>query len=75
MKTAILTDTNSGLTVEEGEKRGIYVLPMPVIVEENVYFEGVDITHDQLYDALRREKRFPPLSLRPEMSWLFGNGF
>ena len=56
MKTAILTDTNSGLTVEEGEKRGIYVLPMPVIVEGNSYLEGVDITHDQLFDALRREK-------------------
>lgn len=56
MKTAILTDTNSGLTVEEGAKRGIYVLPMPVIAEENSYLEGVDISHEQLYDALRREK-------------------
>lgn len=56
MKTAVLTDTNSGLTVEEGKKRGIYVLPMPVIIEENGYFEGVDITHEQLYDAMCREK-------------------
>ena len=56
MKTAILTDTNSGLTVEEGEKRGIYVLPMPVIIDGDSYLEGVDITHDQLFDALRREK-------------------
>ena len=56
MKTAILTDTNSGLTVEEGEKRGIYVLPMPVIMDGDSYLEGVDITHDQLFDALRREK-------------------
>ena len=56
MKTAILTDTNSGLTVEEGKKRGIYVLPMPVIVDGTCYLEGVDITHDQLFDALRKGK-------------------
>lgn len=52
MKTAILTDTNSGITVEEGKAYGIYVLPMPVIIEENIYFEGLDITHSQLYQAL-----------------------
>ena len=56
MKTAILTDTNSGLTVEEGAKRGIYVLPMPVIVDGTCYLEGVDITHDRLFDALRKGK-------------------
>lgn len=52
MKTAILTDTNSGFTVEEGRKSGIYVLPMPVIIEGKGYLEGVDITNRQLYDAI-----------------------
>ena len=56
MKTAILTDTNSGLTVEEGRKSGIYVLPMPVIIEEQTYLEGVDITNGQLYRALLDNK-------------------
>ena len=32
MKTAVMTDTNSGLSVADGEKLGIHVLPMPVIV-------------------------------------------
>lgn len=56
MKTAIMTDTNSGITVEEGEKAGIYVLPMPIIIEEKCYLEGVDITHAQLYDAMISDK-------------------
>lgn len=56
MKTAILTDTNSGLTVEEGEKQGIYVLPMPVIIDDQCYLEGVDITNRQLYDALIQDR-------------------
>lgn len=56
MKTAVLTDTNSGITVERGKEYGIYVLPMPVIIEEHNYLEGVDITHQQLYRALLDDK-------------------
>lgn len=53
MKTAIVTDTNSGITVEEGREKGIYVIAMPVIIDGECYFEGVDITSGQLYDALK----------------------
>ena len=56
MKTAIVTDTNSGITVEEGRKKGIYVLPMPVILEGKCYLEGVDITNEQLYEAILSDK-------------------
>lgn len=55
MKTAISTDTNSGITVAEGKKSGIFVLPMPVIIEEACYLEGVDITHAMLYDAMQKD--------------------
>lgn len=56
MKTAIVTDTNSGITVEEGRKTGIYVLPMPVIIEGKSYLEGVNITNEQLYQAMISDK-------------------
>ncbi len=56
MKTAIVTDTNSGFTVEEGKAQNIYVLPMPVIIENTSYLEGVDITHKQLYEAMKQGK-------------------
>ena len=56
MKTAIITDTNSGLTVEDGKRIGVYVLPMPVIVDGRGYLEGVDITHSELYEALRSDR-------------------
>ena len=39
MKTAILTDTNSGIYAEEAEKLGIFVMPMPVIIEDETYYE------------------------------------
>lgn len=52
MKTAIMTDTNSGISVEEGEKLGVFVLPMPVLLRGEVYYEGVNISHEQFYQAM-----------------------
>ena len=54
MKTAIMTDTNSGVTIEEARQRGLYVLPMPVIIDGNDYLEGIDVTH--AYTAMRAGK-------------------
>lgn len=53
---AIMTDTNSGITIQEGRENGIYVLPMPVIVDNHCFMEGVDITHAELYEALRADR-------------------
>lgn len=49
MKTAVSTDSNSGLA--EGAD-GVFVLPMPVIVGGAPLLEGVDVTHEQLYEAM-----------------------
>jgi len=56
MKIAIMTDTNSGISVQEGADHGIHVLPMPVIVDGIDYTEGADITHEQLYAAMESGK-------------------
>lgn len=55
-KVAVLTDTNSGITQEEGERLGIHVLPMPVMLDGQMYLEGVDICHSRLYEAIRQHK-------------------
>lgn len=52
MKTAIVTDTNCGIFPAEGEKLGIFTLPMPVILDGKEYFEGVDLTHQAFYRRL-----------------------
>lgn len=56
MKTAIMTDTNSGITVEEGNREGIFVLPMPVIIDNDIFLEGINITHEKLYDAMNKDQ-------------------
>lgn len=55
MKTAIVTDTNSGISNYEAEKEGIYLLPMPVIIDGNSYLEAIDIQTEQLYEAMEKE--------------------
>ena len=47
-----MTDTNSGLTVEDGRKAGIYVLPMPITVNDRAYLEGVGIELGDFYREL-----------------------
>ena len=56
MKVAIMTDTNSGITVGEGARLGVHVIPMPVLVEGNIYYEQVNLTHEEFY-RYQREGR------------------
>ena len=56
MKIAIATDTNSGITALEGEKLGVFVLAMPVNLEETIHYEGIDITSEQLYEAMGQHR-------------------
>lgn len=51
-KTAIVTDTNSSMTFEEAEALGVYMLPMPIIIDGKEYFEGVDIGYDAFFEKL-----------------------
>ena len=52
MRTAVMTDTNSGISVKEGRELGVFVLPMPVLIGGAGYTEGVDISSRQLFTAL-----------------------
>lgn len=51
MKTAVMTDTNSGVTREEARRSGVYLLPMPVIINNQVFYEGEDIDEKEFYAA------------------------
>ena len=34
MKTAVMTDTNSGIMKAEADSMGIFLIPMPVIIDD-----------------------------------------
>lgn len=52
-KTAIITDSNSGITQEEANKLGIFVLPMPFYIDEELYLEGITLTQEEFYEKLK----------------------
>ena len=49
MKTAIVTDSNAGISQAKAGKYGIYVLPMPFYVDGELYFEDRTMTHEEFY--------------------------
>lgn len=56
MKIAIATDTNSSMTQKQADEHGIYLLPMPVIIDGETYLEGLNIDNAQLYNAMKEHR-------------------
>lgn len=54
-KVAVVTDSNSGITQAEAAVLGISVLPMPFYIDGKLYFEDVNMTQEQFYDALKSD--------------------
>ena len=53
MKTAIVTDSNSGITQEEAKVLGIFVLPMPFMIDGEDYYEDINLTQREFYEKLK----------------------
>lgn len=53
MKTAIITDSNSGITQREAKELGIFVVPMPVLIDGEMFLEDISITQEQFYEKLK----------------------
>ncbi len=53
-KVAIVTDSNSGI-LDKGDNKDLFVIPMPFIVNETDYFEGVNLTQEEFYSLLAQD--------------------
>lgn len=56
MRTAVITDSNSGITKEEAQELGLFLLPMPVIIDGEVYYDGKNLTEAEFFAALKGGK-------------------
>lgn len=54
-KTAIVTDSNSGITQERAKELGVYVLPMPFYINQKLYFEDITLTQEEFYEKLTND--------------------
>ena len=52
MKVAIITDSNSGITQEEGKQLGIRIVPMPFMINGEEYLEDITLTQQEFYAKL-----------------------
>ena len=55
-KIAIVTDSNSGITQEEGRRLGVSVLPMPFYINDVMYLEGITLTQEEFYEKLKNDE-------------------
>ena len=53
MKTAVITDSNSGITQNEAKELGIYVVPMPVLIDGELFYEDLTLSQEQFYEKLK----------------------
>ena len=51
-RIAIVTDSNSGITQAQAAEYGITVLPMPFYINEELYFEEINLTQEEFYTKL-----------------------
>ena len=54
-KIAIVTDSNSGITQEEGRRLGVSVIPMPFFINEKMYLEGITLKQEEFYQWLNSD--------------------
>ncbi|MCR5307549.1 MAG: DegV family protein [bacterium] len=52
MSICIMTDSNSGITQEEGKKLGVPVVPMPFTINGKDYLEDINLGQEEFYNLL-----------------------
>ena len=51
-KIAIATDSNSGITQAQGRELGIFVMPMPFYINDELFLEDITLSQEQFYQRL-----------------------
>ena len=51
-RIGIITDSNSGITQKQADELGIFVLPMPFMVNEETFFEDISLSQEEFYERL-----------------------
>ena len=62
MRTAVVTDSTAYFSEAIKDHPDLFVVPIPVILNGQIYDEGVDIDSNQFYDLLKNSKEFPTTS-------------
>lgn len=51
-RVVVVTDSNSGITQAEAKELDVVVMPMPFYINEEMFYEDIDLTQEQFYAKL-----------------------
>lgn len=51
-KIAVVTDSNSGITQRQAAEYGVYVLPMPFMIDDETFYEDINLDQKRFYEKL-----------------------
>ena len=54
-KIAVVTDSNSGITQSATKELGVFVLPMPFYINEELFLEDITLTQEEFYKKLKED--------------------
>ena len=52
-KTAIVTDSNSGITQKMAGEIGVSVVPMPFVIDGETFYEDINLSQKEFYEKLQ----------------------
>ncbi len=52
-KVAIISDSNSGIIQKQAKELGVHILPMPFFIDDETYYEDINLTQEQFYQKLK----------------------
>ena len=54
-RIAVVTDSNSGITQDLAKELGVFVLPMPFVINEETYYEDISLSQAEFYEKLQND--------------------
>lgn len=54
-KVAIVTDSNSGITLSEAKELGIRVVPMPFLIDGKTFYEDISLSQEEFFRKLAED--------------------
>lgn len=51
-RVAVVTDSNSGITLDEAKELGIKIVPMPFLIDGKTYYEEISLSQEEFFRRL-----------------------
>lgn len=71
-RIAVVTDSNSGITQKLAKELGVFVLPMPFVINGETFFEDISLSQEAFYEKLQSDAAISTSQPAPGIFWIYG---